>query len=213
MDPLARKEIERLGDRIKDYYSDPARVSERRGNHTEQVKLMLDIIALAFWTDSTRVATFMFGNAVSGRNFSFLDGVKGSHHQMSHHENDADKLTQYQRINKWHVEQYAYLLNKLNSIKEGSGTLLDNSMILFGAGMRDGNAHNPRNLPLLLAGRAGGTLATGRHLVYEKNTPLCNLYRGMLTRMGTPVESFGDSTGELPGLDDPAWRVAGTGAG
>jgi hypothetical protein len=152
----------------------------------------------------------MFGNAVSNRSFAFLGEGYGSHHQTSHHENKAEKLAQYERINIWHLEQYAYLLGKLKSIREGEGTLLDNSMILFGAGMRDGNAHNPHNLPLLLAGRAGGTLATGRHLVYEKNTPLTNLYRSMLTRMGTPVEHLADSTGELQGLDDE--RFVGAGA-
>lgn len=201
-DPLARKAIEDLGRRI-DVYSDPARVSERRGNHTEHVKLMLDLMVMAFWTDSTRVSTFMFGNAVSGRNFSFLDGVKGGHHQTSHHENDKEKLEQYKRINAWHMAQLAYMLDKMKAIKEGEGTLLDNSMVLFGAGMRDGNAHNPRNLPIVLAGRGGGTIATGRHLVYEKNTPLCNLYVGMLNRLGVPMDKFSDSTGELPGLSDP----------
>ena len=164
---------------------------------------MLDIMVLAFWTDSTRVSTFMFGNAVSGKNFSFLEGVKGSHHEMSHHENQEAKLEQYKRINIWHLQQYAYLLERLKSIPEGERTLLDNSMILFGAGMRDGNAHNPHNLPIVLAGRGGGTLVTGRHLVYEKNTPLCDLYVSMLNRMGAPVDNFADSTGELPGLADP----------
>ena len=201
-DPLARKAIEDLGRRI-DVYSDPARVSERRGNHTEHVKLMLDLMVLGFWTDSTRVSTFMFGNAVSGRNFSFLDGVKGGHHQTSHHENDKEKLEQYKRINTWHMAQLAYMLDKMKAIKEGEGNLLDNSMVLFGAGMRDGNAHNPHNLPVVLAGRGGGTLSPGRHLVYEKNTPLCNLYVSMLSRLGTPMEKFSDSTGELPGLSDP----------
>src|SRR5205807_7751428 len=105
-----------------------------------------------------------------------------------------------QRINTWHVEQLAYFLEKLRSIKEGQGTLLDNSMVLFGAGMRDGNKHDPHNLPLVLAGGGGGTIAGGRHLVFEKKTPLCNLYRSMLTRMGTPVEHLADSTGELAGL-------------
>lgn len=201
-DPLARQAIEDLGRRI-DVYSDPARVSERRGNHTEHVKLMLDLMVLGFWTDSTRVSTFMFGNAVSGRNFSFLDGVKGGHHQTSHHENDKEKLEQYKRINTWHMAQLAYMLDKMKAVKEGEGNLLDNSMVLFGAGMRDGNAHNPHNLPVVLAGRGGGTLSPGRHLVYEKNTPLCNLYVSMLNRLGTPMEKFSDSTGELPGLSDP----------
>lgn len=205
-DPLVAQEIDRLGGRIKDYYADPAKVSERRTNHTEHVRLMLDLMVLAFWSDSTRVSTFMFGNAVSGKNFSFLDGVKGGHHEISHHENNAAKMEQYQRINTWHLSQYAYMLEKMKAIKEGQGTLLDNSMILLGAGMRDGNAHSPKNLPIILAGRGGGTLATGRHLVYGKKTPLTNLYRSMLARVGAPVEKLADSTGELPGLADPNFK-------
>ncbi len=205
-DPLVRAEVAKLGKRISDYYNDPAKVSERRGNHTEHTRLMLDIMALGFWSDSTRVSTFMFGNSVSGRNFSFLDGVKGGHHQISHHENDVAKLEEYKRINAWHVAQYAYFLERLRSLKEGASNVLDNSMILFGAGMRDGNAHSPRNLPIILAGKAGGTLATGRHLTYEKNTPLCNLYVGMLNRICAPVDRFADSTGELKGLSDPEFK-------
>ena len=168
---------------------------------------MLDLMVLAFWSDTTRVATFMFGNAVSPRNFSFLPGVRGGHHEISHHKNDAANLAQYQRINRWHVEQYAYMLNRMKQIREGDGTLLDNAMVLFGSGMSDGNSHNPRNLPLVMAGRGGGALATGRHLAYEKKTPLCNLYAAMLERVGAPVERFGDSTGKLTGLNDP--RFAG----
>lgn len=205
-DAQARKEVEKLGGRIKDYYADPARLSERAIDHTEQVRLMLDIIALAFWTDATRVATFMFGNEVSGKNFSFLDGVSGGHHQISHHENDPAKLEQYQKINIWHMQQYAYLLQKLKSIKEGEGTLLDNCMIMLGSGMKDGNQHSPVNLPILLAGKGGGKIITGRHLVYEKKTPLCNLYRSMLSCIGTPMSEFGDSTGELAGLMDANWK-------
>jgi len=205
-DPEARNEVERLGGRITDYYKDPARLSERKIDHTEQVRLMLDMMVLAFWTDSTRVATFMFANEVSGKNFSFLPGVSGGHHQISHHENDKAKLEEYKRINIWHLQQYAYMLERMKAIKEGDGTLLDNSMVLFGSGMKDGNAHSPQNLPLVLAGKAGGTLATGRHLVYEKKTPLCGLYLGMLKRIGAPVDQFGDTTVELPGLSDPAYK-------
>lgn len=204
-DPLAEKAIAELGARI-DAYSDPARVSERKGDHTEHVRLMLDIMVLAFWSDSTRISTFMFGNAVSGRNFSFLEGVSGAHHEISHHQNGAEKLEAYRRINRWHLAQYGYMIEKMKGIREGTGTLLDNSMLLFGAGMHDGNAHDPHNLPIVLAGRAGGTLATGRALAYEKNTPLTNLYVGMLNRMGTPVEKFSDSTGELAGLGDPEFK-------
>ncbi|HEX8294745.1 MAG TPA: DUF1552 domain-containing protein [Chthoniobacteraceae bacterium] len=204
-DPQAERAIKELGARI-DAYSDPARVSERRGNHTEHVRLMLDLMVLSFWTDSTRISTFMFGNAVSGRNFSFLDGVKGGHHQISHHQNNADKLEEYRRINTWHTEQFAYMIEKMKGIREGEGTLLDNSMLLFGAGIHDGNSHNPHDLPIVLAGRGGGTIATGRSVTYGKNTPLTNLYVGMLNRVGAPLRSFSDSTGELEGLRDPEFK-------
>jgi hypothetical protein len=206
VDPQVRCEIDKLGKRINDFYSDPAQASERSGDHSEHVRLMLDLMVLAFWSDSTRISTFMFGNAVSNKNFSFLEGVKGAHHEMSHHENKPEKLEQYRRINAWHLAQTAYMLEKMESIREGNRSLLDNSMVLFGAGMRDGNAHDPHNLPLVLAGGGGGTIATGRHLVYGKNTPLCNLYQSMLARLGAPVKRFSDSTSELVGLNDPAFK-------
>jgi hypothetical protein len=168
--------------------------------HAENVRWMLDMMALALQSDTTRVITYMFGNAVSGRNFSFLEGVKGGHHDISHHAKNADKLRMYQLIGKWHVEQYAYLLRKLRDMKEGDGTVLDNSMILFGAGLRDGDSHNPHNLPIVVAGRGGGRLASGQHLVYSKDSPLSNLYVAMLDAFGTPVERFADSTGPLKGV-------------
>ncbi len=182
----------------------PAQVNDLgsmpRMDPTEHVRIMLDLMVLGFWSNTTRVTTFMFANAVSGRNFSFLEGVKGGHHEISHHKNDAEQLRQYARINQWHIEQYAYLLNKMNGIKEGNGTLLDNSMMLFGAGMRDGNAHDPNNLPLILAGKAGGTIKTGRYLHQKEPTPLANLYVGMLDRMGVETKKFADAEGELKGL-------------
>ncbi len=168
--------------------------------HAEHVRLMLDLVALAFQTDSTRIATFMFGNAVSNEDFTFVDGVKGAHHSISHHENDPDKLRQYQLINQWHVEQYAGLLRKLRGMKEGEGNVLDNSMILLGAGMRDGNNHDPHNLPVVLAGGAAGRLYTGQHIVRGKDTPLADLWLTMLNAFGTPVERFADSTGPIPGM-------------
>ncbi|MEW4453389.1 DUF1552 domain-containing protein [Bremerella sp. JC817] len=170
------------------------------GNFADHISIMLDLIVLAFQTDSTRIATMMFANDVSGRNFSFVDGVKGGHHELSHHENKAEKIEQYQRINRWHVEQYARMLGKLNSIQEGDGTLLDNCMILFGSSMSDGNRHDPDNLPILLGGRGGKTLETGRHLPAEGMVPLCNLYHAMLQRMGVDIEAFGDSSGPLKDL-------------
>jgi hypothetical protein len=161
---------------------------------------MLDMIALAFQTDSTRVCTFMFGNAVSSTNFSFLEGVSGGHHEISHHERKEKNLVQYQKIAQWHIEQYAYLLQKLQNMPEGESNVLDNSMILFGSGLRDGNSHNPKNLPIIVAGSAGGRLKTGQHLVCEDKTPLSNLYCSMLDAFGTPVDRFADSTGKLPGV-------------
>jgi hypothetical protein len=164
---------------------------------TEKTRQMLDIMALAFWSDATRVSTFMFGNSVSNRNFSFLPSVNGSHHQLSHHQNSEDQLEQYRIINEWHVEQYGYFLNKLKSIPEGDGNLLDNSMVMFCSGLRDGNAHSPYNLPILLGGRGGGKIKTGQNLEFEKQTPLANLYLSMARILDMPLECFADSTGEL----------------
>jgi hypothetical protein len=205
-DAQARKDMEALGGRVDTYKHDPGRFRERSMDHAEHVRLMLDILLLALQTDSTRVATFMFGNSVSGKNFSFVPGVSGGHHQLSHHENDPEKLAQYQRITTWHVEQCAYLLDRMAQVREGEGTLLDNAMVLFGSALRDGNRHDPHDLPTVLAGRAGGTLAPGRHLAYGKDTPLCNLYVSMLDRVGAPVKRFADSTGPLEGLDNPEYK-------
>ena len=175
--------------------------TDRPGDHAEHVRLMLDMMALAFQTDTTRICTFMFGNAVSNVSFRFLEGVSAGHHDVSHHENDADKLRQYQLINRWHVEQYAYLLKKLDAMKEGDSTVLDNSMVLFASALSDGNKHDPHRLPLLLSGRGGGHIDSGQHLVYSDDSPLANLYLSMLDAFGTPVERFADSTGRLARLD------------
>jgi hypothetical protein len=169
-------------------------------DHTEHVRLMLDMTALAFQTDTTRISTFMFGNSVSSQNFRFLEGVTNTHHETSHHAKDAEKLKQYYLINRWHVEQYAYLMGKLRAIKEGEKSLLDSSMILFASALSDGNSHNPHKLPLVLGGRGGGRIATGQHLVYTEDTPTANLYVSMLDAFGTPVERFADSTGRLGGV-------------
>jgi hypothetical protein len=177
-----------------------AKPTDAPRDHTEHCRLMLDMIALAFQSDTTRISTFMFGNAVSGQNFRFLEGVSNTHHEISHHAKDPDKLHQYHLINRWHIEQYAYLLRKLRDIKEGESNVLDNSMVLFGSALSDGNSHNPHKLPLVLAGRGGGRLATGQHLVYTEDTAASNLYVSMLDAFGTPVERFADSTGPLPGV-------------
>jgi hypothetical protein len=173
---------------------------EQPGNHEEHCRLMLDMIATAFQSDTTRISTFMFGNAVSNVSFRFLEGVSLGHHDTSHHGKAEDKLRQYQIINQWHVAQYAYLLSKLKSMREGDSTVLDNSMILFGSALSDGDSHNPHKLPLLLGGRGAGRIAAGQHLQYADDTPLANLYVTMLDAFGAPVERFADSTGPLPGV-------------
>jgi hypothetical protein len=179
--------------------------ADRPTDHAEHVRLMLDMMALAFQTDTTRVCTFMFGNAVSNVSFRFLEGVSAGHHDVSHHQNDADKLRQYEIISRWHVAQYAYLLEKLGAMKEGDSSVLDNSMVLFASALSDGNRHDPHRLPVLLGGRGGGRIDSGRHLVYGEDTPLANLYVSMLDAFGAPVERFADSTGPLPGLlKDPS---------
>jgi hypothetical protein len=166
----------------------------------ELVRLMLDMIVLAFWTDTTRNVTFMFANDVSPRNFSFLEGVQENHHSSSHHANQESRINSYKIITRWHVEQFVYLLTRLRSIQEGENTLLDNSMIMCGSSLSDGNRHDPNNLPILLGGKGGGRIQTGRHLASPPNTPLCNLYVSMLDCMGIQVPRFGDSTAPLRGL-------------
>ena len=168
--------------------------------HADHVRLMLDILVLSFWTDSTRIATFMFGDAQSPVDYSWLAGVKGNFHGLSHHLNEETKKDMYGRVINWHTEQMAYFLGKVKGLDEGGTSLLDNSMILFGGSLKDGNRHDPENLPLLLAGRGKGALRPGRRLRAPEKTPMCNLHLALLHRMGVMAKSHGDSTGPLDGL-------------
>lgn len=168
--------------------------------HQERVRLMLDMIALAFESDVTRVTTFMFGNSVSTIDFKFLEGVTESHHEASHHSDDKSKLDQYEKISTWHVGQFAYLLDKLKSIPEGDSNVLDNSAILFGSALRDGNKHSPHDLPLLLAGKAGGKLRPGQHVALDKDSPMSNLLLTMLHSANVEESHFADSTGVIDPL-------------
>ncbi|MDZ4800942.1 MAG: DUF1552 domain-containing protein [Bryobacteraceae bacterium] len=177
-----------------------AQPEDREYGHADHVRLMLDVIALAFQSDTTRISTFMFGNAVSEVSFRFLEGVSAGHHDVSHHQKDEDKLRQYEIISRWHVQQFGYLLSKLRSMKEGDSNVLANSMILFGSALSDGDAHDPHKLPILLGGRGGGRIASGQHLIYPVDSPLSNLYVSMLDAFGTPVPRFADSTGQLAGV-------------
>ena len=169
-------------------------------DYQEHVRLMGDLMVLAFQNDLTRICTFMLANEGSNKNYRFI-GVPDGHHHLSHHSGNVEKQNKIRQINRFHITQFAYIVERLKSIREADGsTLLDNSMILYGSDMSDGNAHNNENLPILLAGKGGGTLHTGRHLLYEQETPMANLLLSMLDRIGAPVDYIGDSTGPLEKL-------------
>ncbi len=167
--------------------------------YEEHVRLMYDLIALAFQADVTRVVTCVLGNEGSNRPYPFV-GVSEGHHDLSHHGNDPKKKEKIRDINTFHTKQLAYLLEKLKGIREGDGTLLDHCMVAYGSGNSDGNAHNHDDLPILVAGRGCGTIQTGRHVRYAKETPLNNLWVSLLDRMSVKVDGLGDSTGALKGL-------------
>jgi hypothetical protein len=164
--------------------------------YQQHVRLMYDLMAIAFQTDTTRVATFIIRHDGDNNPYPSI-GVSDGHHDLSHHGNDEAKKEKIAKINRYHVEQFAYFLDRLKSVREGGGTLLDNCMIVYGGAIGDGNRHNHDNLPILLAGRGGGTLTPGRHLKLETETPMTNLYLAMLDRMGVKAERVGDSTGKL----------------
>jgi hypothetical protein len=179
---------------------DYAKPSGPPSDYQEHIRLMCDLMVLAFQADVTRVATFVLANEGSNKPYPFI-GVSEGHHDLSHHGNDQAKKAKIREINTFHVKQLAYLLTKLKSIREGDGSLLDHCLIAYGSGNSDGNAHNHDDLPVLLAGRGGGTVKTGRHLRYAKETPLNNLWLAMLNRVDVQLPFLGDSTGVLPGLN------------
>ena len=170
------------------------------GDLGEYTRLMYDLMLLAFRTDSTRIATYMLANEGSNRSYPMV-GVNAGHHQLSHHRNDKGKIDQLQRIDQFSATQFAYFLKRMKETKEGDRTLLDNSMILFGSGLGDGNRHDHNDLPIILAGSGAGTIATGRHIRLGGKTPLNNLFLAMLHRVGANVKEFGDSTGVLKEID------------
>jgi hypothetical protein len=167
--------------------------------YAEHIRLMADMMVLAFQTDQTRICTFMFANEGSNRPYKQINIADG-HHDLSHHGKDPQKIQKIREINRFHTTQLAYLLEKMHSIKEGDATLLQNSMIVYGGGISDGDAHNHDNLPVILIGRGGGTIKTGRHIRYKNGTPMNNLYLSLLDRVGVHAETLGDSTGRLQQL-------------
>jgi hypothetical protein len=167
----------------------------------EHSMIMMDLVALAFQTDMTRIITVLMGIEQSPRNYPEI-GITEGHHGLTHHQGDSEKIEKVARINEYHIKQFTYLLDKLKATPDGDGKLLDRSMIVYGSALADGNAHQHNNLPTVMAGRANGTLRPGRHVRYADETPMTNLYLSMLDRMGVPVEQIGDSNGRLEGLSD-----------
>jgi hypothetical protein len=182
----------------------PSQTGEFRGkrppgvpeDYAEHAKLMLDVLALAFQGDVSRISTFVLANEGSNRPYKSIDVPEG-HHDLSHHGGNKEKHAKLRKINRFHMEQFAYFLGKLKAVREGDGTLLDNCMLLYGSGNGDGNRHNHDDLPVILVGSGGGAIQTGRHVKFPRETPLTNLYLAMLDRLGVPAERIGDSTGKL----------------
>jgi hypothetical protein len=166
----------------------------------EHFKLMSDMLTIAFQADLTRVSTFLVTREGTSRAYREL-GIADGHHPLTHHRNIVELMDKVTLINTYHMTQFNAWMERLKGLKEGDGSLLDNSMIVYGAGLADGNNHIHENLPTVIAGSARGFIKTGRHVVYRKETPMCNLHLTMMDRMGLPMEHFGDATGKLEGLD------------
>ena len=179
----------------------PERPTETPGSFEDHVKLMLDLMAVAYQTDSTRVATFQWGYEQTNRGYPHL-GVPESHHGLSHHQEEEDKKTKKAKIDAYHVSLLAYFGEKLRNIQDGDGTLLDHIMLVYGSGLGEPNLHEPFDLPTLLLGGGCGRIKGGRHLRFpaEEMIPMSNLYVTLLDYAGAPIEAFGDSTGNIEAL-------------
>ena len=199
----AVRDVERRIQRIEEQRArevpDLERPAGTPGSFPDQARLMFDLQVLAYQSDLTRVTTFMIGREFSGHTYPEI-GVRDAHHPLSHHQHDARKLAALTTISTHHVTQLAYYLERLRATPDGDGSLLDHITLVYGAGMSDGNAHSPDNLPIVLAGGGAGTIEGGRHLRFPDDTPLENLHVTVLHKMGLPVERFGESTGTLAGL-------------
>lgn len=164
--------------------------------YEDHVKLLGDMMVLAFQTDTTRICSFMLANAGSNRSYRNV-GVREGHHSLSHHQSDPTKLDKIQRIDQVHVSLFSYILDKMKATPDGESNLLQNSLFVFGSSISDGNRHNNENLPIVTAGHAGGQLLNGRHIHYPEETPMANLLVSMLNAAGLQDPFFGDSTGKL----------------
>jgi hypothetical protein len=176
----------------------PDGIPTRRDDH---LRLMMDLLVLALWTDTTRVGTLMMAHGFSRQSFNFLPGVTSDHHGMSHHKNEPGAVREYTTVSRWYIEQFAWLVGRMKSIDEGTGSLLDNTILLYGSEMKDGNGHVREDLPIILAGRGGGRLNSGRRIVTAPNTPLSSLHLTLAQKFGCEIDSFnGVSTKTLAHL-------------
>ena len=170
-------------------------------DYAQHARLMMDMLALAYQTDLTRVSTFMLAKEVSGRSYPEI-GVADSHHPVSHHQDEPAKLERLHKINEYHFRQFAYLVDKLSKLPEGDGSMLDHTLFLYGTGISDSNTHFHDDLPIALVGGKAAGIKGGRYIRYPKGTPLTNLHVTILQNMGVPVEQIGDSTGTVGRLTD-----------
>ena len=165
-------------------------------DYAEHARLMMDLLALAYQTDLTRISTFMLAREVSGRAYPEI-GVSDSHHPLSHHQDEPAKLERLHKVNEFHLQQFAYLVAKLDALPEADGSMLDSTLFLYGTGISDSNTHFHDDLPIALVGGRNAGIRGGRYIRYPEDTPLANLHVTILETLGVPVEAFGDSTGKL----------------
>ncbi len=189
----AEKDNQQIDPHMEKPYGVPA-------DFAEHFKLMTDMMTIAFQADLTRVVTFLVTHEGTSRAYREID-ISDGHHPLTHHRNQPDLIEKVSRINEYQLKQFALWIARMKAIKEGDRSLLDNCMIVYGAGLSDGNRHLHEDLPTMMVGRGGNYVKTGRRVVYRKETPMCNLFLTMMDRMGVHTEHFGDATGRLEGLD------------
>jgi hypothetical protein len=190
------RRIERAGSRSSDDLDVPPRPAGIPEDIEEHIKLMMDLQVLAWQADITRVTTFQLASELSNTVYP-ASGVSDAFHILSHHSHIEENKERFAVLNRYHIGLLTYLLEKLDSLPDGDGSLLDNSVVLYGSGMSDGNEHNHSPLPILLAGHARGALEGGRHLRHDPDTSMSDLLLALLGKLGIEQESFGDSTSTL----------------
>ena len=190
------RRIKQSSERVDGHVTLPGRPAGIPEDVEEHIKLMYDLLALAWQTEITRISTFMLAKELSNAVYP-NSGIRDSFHILSHHSNNENNKARFAVLNRYHVSLFAYFLEKLAKLPDGDGTLLDHSLVLYGSGMSDGNSHNHDPLPIVLAGHAGGTLEGNRHVRQMEVTPMSNLLLAILDKLGCPEQRFGDSTGRL----------------